>query len=70
MKDDFDLFSFANSEVTFSSTYKMVERTDNVQCIGGIKISNTITSVENFSFGERQLSEVVEEYTDDLSWLL
>ena len=70
--DEMDLFSLIDDDSMFSETYEVVERADTILSVEGIAVNESITIVESISFGERILSvdEIIEEYNDDLSWLL
>lgn len=70
--DEIDLFSLLDDDSMFSETYEIVKRSDSSLIFEDIVVNESITIVESISFGERILSvdEIIEEYKDDLSWLL
>lgn len=70
--DEIDLFSLLDDDSMFSETYEIIKRSDTTLRFEDIVVNESITIVESISFGERNLivNEIIEEYKDDLSWLL
>lgn len=70
--DDIDLSQLIEGAETLSTSVKIVERTDSVIKVDGVVIKETNTIMESISFGQRSLraEDVIEDFIDDLSWLL
>lgn len=70
--DDIDILQLIEGAETYSTSVKVVKRTDSVIKAGGAIITESSTIIESISFSQRTLKteDIIEDYIDDLTWLL
>lgn len=70
--DDIDVSQLIEGAETLSTSVQIFERTDSVIKTDGVVIKETTTIMESISFGHRSLraEDVIEDFVDDLLWLL
>ncbi len=72
MDDEIDVFSLIEGEEMLSTSYEVFKQASSIISVDGVVVSESTTIIESLSFGERNLNDedIIEEYNDDLSWLL
>lgn len=70
--NDFDLLELMNGELMFSTTFEVHKHTDTLIVTDDVVINESTTIVESLSFGDRSLDvdDILEDFNEDLSWLL
>lgn len=70
--DDIDILQLIEGAETYSTSVKVVKRTDSVIKAGDAIIKESSTIIESISFSQRTLKaeDIIEDYIDDLTWLL
>ena len=70
--NDIDILGMLEGAESFSDTVEIIERDETFIKTGDLCINESVTVIENLSFGQRSLraEDIVEGYSADLTWIL